>query len=48
MFNNEFWMANRGGDLKILNVLQGSNHTEADHWYDKMKGFCSDKVRPSV
>jgi hypothetical protein len=43
-FNNEFWMANRGGDLKILNVLQGSNHHEADHWYDKMKGFCSDKV----
>ena len=43
-FNNEFWMANRGGDLKILNVLQGSNHAEADHWYDKMKGFCSDKA----
>ena len=43
-FNNEFWMANRGGDLKILNVLQGSNHAEADHWYDKMKDFCSDKV----
>ena len=43
-FNNEFWMANRGGDLKILNVLQGSNHAEADHWYDKMKGFCGDKV----
>ena len=37
-------MANRGGDLKILNVLQGSNHAEADHWYDKMKGFCGDKV----
>ena len=43
-FNNEFWMANRGGDLKILNVLQGSNHAEADHWYDNMKGFCSDKA----
>jgi hypothetical protein len=43
-FNNEFWMANRGGDLKILNVLQGSNHAESDHWYDKMKGFCSDKA----
>lgn len=47
LFNNEFWMASRSGDLKILNVLQGSNHTEADHWYDLMKDFCSDKhTRP--
>ena len=36
-------MASRSGDLKILNVLQGSNHTEADHWYDLMKDFCSDQ-----
>jgi len=43
LFNNEFWMASRSGDLKILNVLQGSNHTEADQWYDTMKKFCSDK-----
>ncbi len=41
-FNNEFWMANRGGDLKILNVLQCSNHADADHWYVKMNGFCGD------
>ena len=39
-YNNEFWMANRYGDTKILNVLQGSNHAEADHWYDEMKGYC--------
>ena len=39
-YNNEYWMANRYGDTKILNVLQGSNHTEADHWYDLMKGYC--------
>jgi hypothetical protein len=43
LFNNEFWMASRNGDLKVLNVLQGSNHTEADDWYDTMKKFCSDK-----
>lgn len=39
-YNNEFWMANRYGDTKILNVLQGSNHAEADHWYDLMKDYC--------
>lgn len=39
-YNNEFWMANRFGETKILNVLQGSNHAEADHWYDLMKGYC--------
>jgi hypothetical protein len=39
-YNNEYWMANRYGDTKILNVLQGSNHTEADHWYDLMKHYC--------
>jgi hypothetical protein len=30
------------GDTKILNVLQGGNHAEADHWYDLMKHYCSD------
>ena len=39
-YNNEYWMTNRYGDTKILNVLQGSNHTEADHWYDLMKDYC--------
>mgnify|MGYP001252223240 FL=1 len=43
LFNNEFFMEARDKDLKILNVLQGSNHTEADQWYDTMKKFCSDK-----
>ena len=38
-YNNEYWMANRYGKTKILNVLQGSNHSEADHWYDMMKGY---------
>lgn len=39
-YNNEYWIKNREGDLKILNVLQGGNHSEADHWYDLMKGYC--------
>jgi hypothetical protein len=39
-YNNEYWMANRYGSTKILNVLQGGNHAEADHWYGLMKGYC--------
>ena len=38
-YNNEFWIANRYGDTRILNVLQGGNHAEADHWYDLMKHY---------
>ena len=38
-FNNDFWMANRYGTTKTLNVLQGGNHAEADHWYSLMKDY---------
>lgn len=38
-YNNEYWIANRYGDTKILNVLQGGNHKEADHWYGLMKDY---------
>jgi hypothetical protein len=40
-FNNEYWMHNRHGDTKILNVLQGANHADADHWYETMKDYCN-------
>lgn len=39
-YNNNYWVANRYGSTRILNVLQGGNHAEADHWYDTMKHFC--------
>lgn len=39
-YNNNYWVANRYGSTKILNVLQGGNHAEADHWYATMKHFC--------
>ncbi len=39
-YNHEYFMKNAYGDVKFLNVLQGSNHTEADLWYDEMKGYC--------
>ena len=42
-YNNNYWIANRYGDTKILNVLQGGNHKEADQWYDTMKHFSDPK-----
>ena len=43
-FNNEYFMQHRkgvaNGGVKILNVLQGANHKEADEWYDIMKDYC--------
>lgn len=45
-FNNEYFINNRFGTTKFLNVLQGSNHTEADEWYELMKGYCDPKQYP--
>ena len=43
-FNNDYFMRHRkgvkNGGAKFLNVLQGSNHGEADKWYDLMKDYC--------
>lgn len=41
--NNDYFMANRNGNCKFLNVLQGENHAEADDWYDRMKKYCDPK-----
>ena len=40
MINNEYFMRNRNGNCKFLNVLQGENHIEAEDWYQQMKKFC--------
>ncbi len=45
-YNNEYWINNRYGETKILNVLQGGNHAEADHWYDLMKHYCDTNKYP--
>lgn len=45
--NNEYFMKNRTGRCKFLNVLQGENHTEADDWYERMKKFCDPKQYPN-
>jgi len=38
--NNNYFMQNRNGNCKFLNVLQGENHADADKWYDTMKHYC--------
>lgn len=43
LINNEYFIKNRTGECKLLNVLQGSNHTESDNWYGIMKKFCDPK-----
>jgi hypothetical protein len=42
-YNNEYWIQNRYGNTRILNVLQGSDHREADHWYSLMRDYCNSK-----
>lgn len=44
--NNEYFINNRSGKCKFLNVLQGLNHTQSDNWYDEMKKYCDPKVYP--
>jgi hypothetical protein len=51
-FNNEYFMQHRkgvrNGGTKILNVLQGDNHTSADSWYEEMKHFCDPAQYPDT
>ncbi len=44
--NNEYWMKHRTGACKFLNVLQGENFSQADDWYDQMKGYCDPVLYP--
>jgi hypothetical protein len=43
-YNNEYFIKNRNGNCKFLNVLQGENHSQAEDWYQQMKGFCDTKI----
>ena len=51
-FNNDYFMKHRkgvkNGGAKFLNVLQGSNHGEADKWYDLMKDYCDPAKYPDT
>jgi hypothetical protein len=51
-FNNDYFMKHRkgvkNGGAKFLNVLQGSNHGEADKWYELMKNYCDPAKYPDT
>lgn len=47
LYNNEYFIRNRNGGAKFLNVLQGSNFREADDWYSHVKKFCDPKQYPN-
>ena len=42
--NNDYFINNRNGNCKFLNVLQGENHTDAEDWYQRMKKYCDTKI----
>jgi hypothetical protein len=44
--NNKYFIENRSGKCKFLNVLQGRNHTQSDEWYQEMKDYCDPKKYP--
>lgn len=44
--NNDYFIRNRNGNCKFLNVLQGENHTDAEDWYQRMKHYCDPKKYP--
>lgn len=46
--NAKYYMANRRGNFKVLNVLQGSNHTDADNWYEEFKDYCDPAKYPDT
>jgi len=51
-YNNDYFMQHRlgknNGGTKILNVLQGDNHTSAESWYQTMKHYCDPTVYPTT
>jgi hypothetical protein len=44
--NNEYFINNRNGNCKFLNVLQGRTHTQSDDWYNEMKKYCDPNIYP--
>jgi hypothetical protein len=46
--NNDYFMKNRTGACKFLNVLQGENHADAEDWYQQMKDYCDPKKYPGT
>jgi hypothetical protein len=51
-FNNDFYMQHRrginNGGMRVLNVLQGANHDDAEQWYQTMKDYCDPVKYPDT
>ena len=51
-YNNDYYMRHRkgvkNGGMKVLNVLQGANHADADRWYETMKHYCDPTQYPDT
>ena len=51
-YNNNYFMQHRkgikNGGMKILNVLQGANHDDAERWYQEMKDYCDPALYPDT
>jgi len=45
--NNEYFIRNRNGNCKFLNVLQGESQPDAKIWYDEMKKYSDPKQYPN-
>jgi hypothetical protein len=45
--NNDWFIRNRNGNCKFLNVLQGENHADAEDWYQRMKQYSDPKKYPN-
>ena len=45
--NNDYFINNRTGACKFLNVLQGEDHTQAQEWYEGVKDYCNPKKYPN-
>lgn len=44
--NNEYFIKNRNGKCKFLNVLQGRNQDQSHAWYQEMKKYSDPKIYP--
>ena len=44
--NNEYFIKNRSGKCKFLNVLQGRSHNQSKSWYNEMKKYCDPNIYP--
>jgi hypothetical protein len=51
-YNNDYYMRHRkgakNGGMRVLNVLQGANHADADRWYETMKHYCDPNQYPDT